>query len=376
LDGSQWMIYGAYGYTGELIAEEALARGHRPILAGRSSAQLQPLAERLGLAHATIDLDDTRGLVQAVGEAGLVLNAAGPFVRTAEPAIRACLTAGAHYVDITGEIAVFQTAFAYDNLARRRRVALLPGAGFDVVPTDCLANYVVARLPEATQLELAFATVGGASPGTLKTALEGAPDGVRVRRAGTLVSAPSRQDTKLVRFSDRERYVVAIPWGDLETAYRSTGVPNITTYIATTAAGGMRARLGWSLAQRLLRRRIVRTALRRAITAFVRGPDRRTREAGRTYIWACARDSRGQKQEAWLETTEAYRFTAAASVRCVERILEARPSGALTPAQAFGADFVLEIEGTRRYDVLPGDVAQDVARRRAGEESCTDIERG
>ena len=347
-----WMIYGAYGYTGELIVEEALRRDHRPLLAGRSATKLKRVAGRFGLPSICVDLNDTRALTQAVAGVDLVLHAAGPFMFTAERMLRACLTAGTHYADITGEIRVFQTTFGYDALAKRRGVTLLSGAGFDVVPTDCLASYVAARLPEADSLELAFATFGGASPGTLKTALEAAPGGGQARRAGKLVAQPQSQGIKRVRFPDGERSVLPIPWGDLETAYRSTGIPNITTYMAVPGTRRATAPAVLALGQRLLGIPALRSILKRGVTTFVQGPDRRTRETGRTYCWARASSSDAHR-EAWLEGLEAYRFTAVAAVRCVEHILAEHPAGALTPSQAFGPDFVLEIEGTRRYDTLP-----------------------
>ena len=45
----RWLLYGASGYTGRMIAEEAVRRGHRPVLAGRSAERVRPLAESLGL---------------------------------------------------------------------------------------------------------------------------------------------------------------------------------------------------------------------------------------------------------------------------------------------------------------------------------------
>ncbi|MEP6985562.1 MAG: saccharopine dehydrogenase NADP-binding domain-containing protein, partial [Chloroflexota bacterium] len=97
-----WMIYGATGYTGKLVAEEAVRRGHKPLLAGRSAAKLRPLAESLGLEYAVVSLDDADALAKAVGSVELVYNAAGPFIFTSDRILRACLQTGVHYLDITG----------------------------------------------------------------------------------------------------------------------------------------------------------------------------------------------------------------------------------------------------------------------------------
>src|SRR4051794_8227576 len=122
-----WMIYGANGYTGELIAREAVRRGHRPILAGRHAGKIEPLANELGCEARVFGLGEPQ-----LDDIELVLHCAGPFVHTAMPMVRACLTTGAHYLDITGELGVFEQIFARDGEAKRANVTLLPGVGFDV----------------------------------------------------------------------------------------------------------------------------------------------------------------------------------------------------------------------------------------------------
>ncbi|KAB2863717.1 MAG: NAD(P)H-binding protein, partial [Anaerolineae bacterium] len=135
---NRWILYGAYGYTGELVAEEALKRGHTPILAGRSAEKLIPLAERLGLEYRVFSLDDTPALKNALADVDLVFHAAGPFIYTASPMLDACIETGTHYVDITGEILVFRKTFKRDEAARQKNIALISGVGFDIIPTDCL----------------------------------------------------------------------------------------------------------------------------------------------------------------------------------------------------------------------------------------------
>jgi short subunit dehydrogenase-like uncharacterized protein len=356
----RWMIYGAYGYTGELVAEEALKRGHKPVLSGRSAQKLEPLAKRLGLPFVALDLADHAALVKALREVELVFHAAGPFVDTSAAMIRACLEAGVSYVDITGEIPVFEHTLAQDQAAKARGVALMSGVGFDVVPTDCLAAYVAARVPGATQLEIAIAAIGHPSAGTAKSTFDGFLRGGAVRREGKLVPFPIGKDSRSVRFSDRARSVVAIPWGDLVTAYHTTGIPNITTYAAFPAKLAKLMKNTWrlqDLASPLTRGVLgaapIKERVMDAIGARVQGPDAGERERGRSYVWARASDAHGRSAEAWLETLEGYHFTAVAGVRAVEAIAEKKPVGALTPAGAFGADFVLSIPGTRRLDSVP-----------------------
>src|SRR5262245_29982361 len=169
---SGFMIYGAYGYTGELIARQAIARGHRPVLAGRRRDELDKLSRELDLPNVCVALDEPARLREALGQVGVVCHAAGPFIHTSAPMVEACLEAGTSYVDITGEITVFRSVFARHDEAERRGVALLPGAGFDVVPSDCLARFVADAVPGATELQIAFASLGRPSAGTAKASFE------------------------------------------------------------------------------------------------------------------------------------------------------------------------------------------------------------
>src|SRR5688572_29198476 len=160
-----WLIYGANGYTGKLIVAEAVKRGLKPVLAGRNTAAVRELAERYGLPARSFDLSNATTAASALSGVPLVLNCAGPFSQTAAPMLEACLASGAHYLDITGEIDVFAHCHAQDARARAAGIVVLPGAGFDVVPTDCLAAMLQRDLPTATSLVLAFEAGGGPSPG-------------------------------------------------------------------------------------------------------------------------------------------------------------------------------------------------------------------
>ncbi|MFQ5803225.1 MAG: saccharopine dehydrogenase family protein [Candidatus Methylomirabilales bacterium] len=352
MTGKTWMIYGAYGYTGVLVAEEALRRGHTPVLGGRSADKLVPLAKRLGLDYVAIDLQDEDNLSETVAGFDLVFHAAGPFIHTSAPMVRACLKGNTNYVDITGEVAVFEQNLSYDQQARQKGIAVMSGVGFDVIPSDCMAKYAADRVVDPTQLEIAIASTGSPSAGTIKTMLEHIPNGILVRRNGRLVRYPSGKGTRRIRFVDRERTVLPASWGDLATAYHTTDIPNITIFMAFPDRAASIMRWAAPLSQYLLAIGPIRRLLQKSIEKIVRGPDEHTRQTARSYLWARAANEKGDEAQVWLETLEGYRFTAVAGVRCVERIFAERPQGVLTPAVTFGADFVLEIPGTKRYDQL------------------------
>ena len=358
---TSWLIYGANGYTGRLLVEEALKRGLRPVLAGRNLAKVEEVARPYGLEARAVDLHDAPALRELVRGHALVLHAAGPFRETSAPMVEACIAERASYLDITGEIGVFASVFTRDAAARAAGIALLPGVGFDVVPTDCLARFVAERAPGATDLEIAIAALGSLSTGTAKSMLAGAGEGGFVRREGRLVNWPFGRGARTVRFSDRERWVVPIPWGDLETAFHTTRIPNITTLAAvpkrlarTLAVSWPALWAGTPLTAAALRVGTLHDAATRYIERRFPGPDAAQRAAGRSFIWARASGG-GVSAEAWLETPEGYSLTAVTGLNAVERVLAERPVGALTPALAFGADFILQAPGTRRLEAIAAD---------------------
>jgi saccharopine dehydrogenase (NAD+, L-lysine-forming) len=338
-----WLLYGANGFTGRLIASEAAARGERPILAGRREAQVREVAEPRGFEWRVFDLADERALRRGIEGAGAVLLAAGPFSETSRPVMRACLDVGAHYLDITGEIAVIEAAFARDQEARERGVVILPACGFDVVPSDCLAASLAEALPGATRLELAFAALGaGVSAGTAKSMIEGLAKGGAIREGGRIRRVPIAWRRKVVPYRDQPRLSVSAPWGDVATAWRSTGIPDIVVWMAAPPRLTRVAPL-LRLGGRALRLGPVRRLAQRVAGSAIAGPDADARRTGRAQLWGRVEDVSGRSVEGWAETPEGYAFTAVAAVECVHRLLAGPRSGALTPSLAFGAGFLREL---------------------------------
>ncbi|HZF25553.1 MAG TPA: saccharopine dehydrogenase NADP-binding domain-containing protein [Steroidobacteraceae bacterium] len=344
-EAKSWLLYGANGYTGELIAREAAARGQRPILAGRNAAAIEKLARELGCEGRPFALDDEAALSKGLSGVAVVLHCAGPFSTTAYPMMRACLRARAHYLDITGEIDVFERAHSLDREAREAGILLCPGAGFDVVPSDCLAAQIKAALPDATHLALAFDSRSAPSRGTAKTMIEGLRERSKVRVDGRIVSIPLASCVRQIDFGEGPKNAIAIPWGDVSTAFYTTGIANIEVYIPSSPRAVRRLRrldrwrlvLGLGAVQSWLKRRVERSA---------RGPDTEQRERTPVLLWGEGRNAAGRTIVGRMRVANGYTTTVHSSLVLVERMLDATtPTGYRTPSQVVGADFVSRLPG-------------------------------
>ncbi|MBS2020932.1 MAG: saccharopine dehydrogenase NADP-binding domain-containing protein, partial [Deltaproteobacteria bacterium] len=343
---SNWMVYGANGYTGVLIAELARQRGMKPVLAGRTLSKVQPLAERLGFEARAFSLEDPAALAQGLSGVKLVAHCAGPFSATSKPMLDACLAQGVHYLDITGEVDVIGAVLARADEVKQKGIVAIPAVGFDVVPTDCLAAVLAEALPGATSLSLAFATKGKPSQGTAKTAIEGLPKGGLVRRGGKLTKVPAGSPVRRIPFHHATLDAMAIPWGDLASAAVSTGIGDITVYMAAKKSLIRGARLsnfigpilGLGPVQRLLKSRIEKGPA---------GPSADDLARQNVELWGEVRDASGKTVEATLTVPGGYVLTAESTVEAAQRVLLGKvPPGAWTPSLAFGKRYVTELSGT------------------------------
>jgi short subunit dehydrogenase-like uncharacterized protein len=348
----RWLLYGANGYTGELIARRAAAAGEKPVLAGRSADVVGRLAAELGLEHRTFALDDTVAVDRGLAGMSAVLHCAGPFSRTAAPMADGCLRAHVHYLDITGEIEVFEGLAARNAEALKAGVTFLPGVGFDVVPSDCLAAHLHRRLPSATHLALGFQSSGRLSRGTATTMVENLHRGGAVRRDGRIVPVPPAWKTRVIDFGAGPVPAITIPWGDVATAYHTTGIPNVEVYLAAPGPRRLFLKLSRPLAP-LLASAPVQSFLKGRIRSGPAGPSAAHRARARSLLWGEARDA-SQALFSRLETLEGYELTARTALLSLQRVLAGGvPTGFQTPGLAFGPDFILEVEGTQRRDEPP-----------------------
>ncbi|RYF89740.1 MAG: hypothetical protein EOO03_05285 [Chitinophagaceae bacterium] len=347
-----FLLYGANGYTGRLIAAHASEYGLKPLLAGRSEAPLQQMATDLQLPFVVVDLDDNEALLEVLRSVKLVLHAAGPFEHTAKQMVEACLQAGTHYLDINGDVAIFEFIKTYHDAALKAGLMLMPGVGFDVVPTDCIALRLKTQMPDAIKLELAFASqAGGLSHGTATTMVSKIGEGGVERINGKITKVPLGAKGMTVNFftgtgkPPRNIFVMSIPWGDVATAYTTTGIPNITTYT------GMSPKVFYLLKAQaafnwLLRTPFVRKMALKKIKSLPAGPSPAQRNTARSMVWGCVTNRAGAVATARLCGPDGYTLTMHSALIIVKKVLENNfTPGYQTPAKCYGASLIAQVPG-------------------------------
>lgn len=351
---NQFLLYGANGYTGNLIAKLAATYNLRPILAGRSESLIKPLADELQLPYLIIDLDDKAALENALQQVKLVLHAAGPYVYTAKQMIEACLQTGVHYIDINGDISVFEMLKKYNGVAKEKNIMIMPGVGFDVVPTDCIALQLKNKMPNATHLKLAFASIGGGlSHGTATTMAGKIGEGGAVRENGKIVRKPLGQKGMWLNFStgsgagNKKLFVMTIPWGDISTAYTTTGIPNIEAYTGMSPKVYRILKFQWAF-NWLLRTEFVRNIILKKIKAKPAGPSDEQRKNSSSMVWGEVSNAAGEKLHAAISCFDGYTLTAHSSLVISKKILngDLKP-GYQTPAGCYGENLIMEIPQTK-----------------------------
>ncbi len=343
------VLYGSYGYTGSLIAERAKEKGQKLLLAGRNKEKLKAQSEQTGFPYRVVSLDQPSVLRRLLKPEELVIHAAGPFQKTARAMMEACIDSDTHYLDITGEIQVFELSRKLQAEAVKAGVLLMPGVGFDVVPTDCLALHLKQQLPDANKLEIAFTTAHGKmSRGTRRTTIEGMGKPGAERRNGKIVKVPVAKHVLTVPFQDKPRKCMSIPWGDVSTAYYSTGIPNIITYTAASPKTIRKAKLQpylrWLLNTAAAKKRMLKDLESRPA-----GPSPEQREQAYSMVWARVSNQKGETRSARWKGPEGYTLTAMTALAIARAVMDGNYQvGPHTPAELYGPDFILDFPGSER----------------------------
>lgn len=347
------LIYGCNGYTGALISRLAKKQGLTPILSGRNEAAVKALANELGLDHVAFDLADSAAADKALADVKVVLHCAGPFMYTSKPMIEACIRNKAHYLDITGEISVFEGAHRQDEAAKKAGIMVMSGVGFDVVPTDCMALYLKGQLPDATHLELALMSKGGRlSHGTAITIAEGMGNPSAIRKDGKIIPTRSGYTTREIDFGFTKKLGAEIPWGDVSTSYYTTGIPNIRVYNVLPKSLINSMKLSNYIGP-ILRMRWVKDKAIAKIKQKPAGPNDQERETSQSFVWGEVKNSSGATKQAVLTLPEGYTLTAETAVEIAKRVLDSSfaVTGFKTPAAVFGAGFIREFAGVSLKDL-------------------------
>ena len=323
------LIYGATGYTGKLVAMQARETHLSFEVAGRNGPQVTALAEQLDVPCRIFALDDPETIIASLAGVTAVLNCAGPFASTARPLMEACIACGVHYLDITAEYKVYALAEAWSERAAAAGVMLLPGVGWDVVPSDCLAMYLAAKVDQPQSLRIALQVANSMSRGSTTSVGEILGVGLLVRAEGTIVAKP---DAAPARFDFGAGLLDSVPLslGDLVTAWKSTGIPNIAMFV-----------------------NIKENVMPEGVAAMPQGPSLEERAANRACAVAEVTGIDGAVVRARIDTINGYSYTPLAAVEAL-RLLAAgqfKP-GFQTPATVFGAGFAVSIADTRIVDMV------------------------
>ena len=226
---------------------------------------------------------------------------------------------------------------------------LMPGAGFDVVPSDCLASYLKSQLPTAINLQLAFMSKGGRlSRGTTKTMIENLGEPQAVRKDGSYSYQLMGNSIKEVDYGPFKQVSMGISWGDISTAFVSTGIPNIEVFSGTTKEQIAKVKKMIKLSF-LLKSKLVKNFLKGKIDKKPDGPSDERRKEGRMFLWGRVSDT-STSVEARLSTLDGYTLTAKTAVLISQKILTGDfKIGYQTPSTAYGHDLILEIEGSEGF---------------------------
>ncbi|WP_242605344.1 saccharopine dehydrogenase family protein [Fluoribacter gormanii] len=352
-----FLIYGSYGYTGNLIAQLSVQQGLKPILAGRDEEKLKSQAATLNLEYRVFDVNDLEQTKKALRDLIAVIHCAGPFKHTYKNMALACLAVKTHYLDITGEVMVIEGLMAMNERALMQGIMLLPGCGFDVVPSDCLAAYLKRCLPDACRLLLAIAAFNESaglsiSHGTAKTMIEDIPEGTLIRDDGTLKKVSFCWKTHSFDFGTSKRMLCAtISWGDLASAWWSTQIPHIETYMALprkvirfkNVINSFKWLLSWSLIKKYITRKI---------TQLPAGPTEEQRKNSVVTIYGEVVNDSGEIKAALMTTPNGYTLTALSTFMIIQNVLSGNaPVGFQTPSSAYTEDLVMNISEVTRVMV-------------------------
>ncbi len=340
------MLYGANGFTAGIMLPKLKVLSCKIILAGRNKEAIALIAKKYGYETRIFDLDHAQIVEKNLQDCGLLLNCAGPFTKTAWPLASACVKVRCHYFDITGELSVFQSLFSLNEAARAAKVSIIPGMGFDIVPSDCLAKMLAEQLPDASSIMIAISTKNTrASHGTMKTLFLNIGMMSLASRNGVGIEPVAKDDThRNVTFNGRTIMCMRAPLADLFCTPKSTGIEHVDTYLAMPKQFERIVPIV-NIVRNLAQRPALNKLFAKAIELLPNGPTAAQQQKGCAYIYGEARTNDNRIARAQLRTHEPYVYTGDALIKGAERFLrEGLACGFQTPSLAFGSHFAVEVD--------------------------------
>jgi len=319
------LIYGASGYTGKIIAARAKQLNIDFEIAGREPDKTRRLAEELAVDYHIFDVDTEYAWTKALEGKTVLINAAGPFKFTAEQAMKACLNAGVHYLDISAELDTYRLAQSLDKEAHEVGIQLISGAGL-FVSYDALVVHLSKLVAEPQYLKVGFRHYGGFSRGSVLSSKNIADLGILIRRNGEIIYNPDPQ-SKMFSFGQEEVECIPTPLGGIILSYKSTGVPNIEEFFSL--------KLPAIQLQDLTSENLPD------------GPTKEERAAGRNGISAELTSKDGKVVKAYVDAPSGYDLTPLSVVAVAHRILNGDfKVGYQSPGSAYGEDIINDIPDT------------------------------
>ena len=367
------LLYGATGYSGRLIAAEARRRysdsrdvtidRHQVVLGGRDGAELADMTRTLELDHLVFTLDDRERVLSALRGFDVVINAAGPFARTASRLMRAAIEVGIPYVDINGEVDVYRALDDLSRIALHRGVTIVSGSGFTATVSDMMLESALStvRPSDARTVWIAFSAMRHFSRGSLHAMLRSVRERVLVVREGKVVHVPVGRLERMFDFGqDKQqhdgtqrpnddsrrprpaRIASAINTIDTLTASRTARRKQAESIsIESYAEMSATVRLGYqigALSAPLLQIPLVQRLNHFQIAQLPDGPSAEDRTETRQKVLLQIESPLRTTLVDWrLTTPDAYDFTARSALAVAEKVAGASGGGGWkTPSEVLG----------------------------------------
>lgn len=343
------VLFGATGYTGRLTARAMVARGLRPVLAGRNKAALSALATELGgLGVRVADVGNAVSVRKMVRTGDVLVSTVGPFARYGKPALDAALAGKAHYLDSTGEPAFIRQVFEqYGPRARAAGTGFLAAFGYDYVPGHTVAAAALEKAgSKAVRVDIGYFFVGpvAMSQGTATSIAGAMLEPGLLFQNGAL--QPGYGGVQTCSFDVDGKPVKAISVPGSECVALPASYPQLTdinVYLGVGAAAPLFSAVSRAQ-QLLLRLPLYKRVLAMLADRFVssgKGPGDEERESTGSHVIGIAYDAAGRAlATAELRGVNVYTYTAGILAWGAEQALNGKlqGSGALGPVRAFGLD--------------------------------------